>query len=112
MAHRTLSVPGSAVGTSQIESLLDGTREIIGVLAADGALHFANSTFQSALGYVPEELLGRSLLALVHPVDLRLVRFSLDRAFAQPGAPVVARCRLRSLEGSWRWFEVTCRGQQ
>jgi two-component system cell cycle sensor histidine kinase/response regulator CckA len=112
MAHKTVSVPGSALGASQLESLLDGTREIIGVLLADGTLHFANSTFQIALGYGPEELLGRNLLTLVHPVDARLVRFSLERASAQPDTPVVARCRLRSVEGSWRWFEITCRGRQ
>jgi PAS domain S-box-containing protein len=112
MAQKTFSVPGATLGTSQLESLLECTREIIGVLSPDATLLFVNSTFQSALGYIPEELLGRSLLALVHPVDVRLVRFSLDRASTQPGTPVVARCRLRSLEGSWRWFEITCRAQQ
>ena len=112
MAHRTVSIPAASLGTAQLESFLDCTREIIGVLAADGTLHFANSAFQTALGYNLEDLLGRSLLALVHPVDMRLVRFSLDSASAQLGAPAVARCRLRSLEGSWRWFEITCRAQQ
>lgn len=111
MAQRTISLPGSLPGNVQLESLLDLTREVIAVVAADGTLQFVNSTFQSALGYTPEELLGRSLLALVHPVDVRLVHSSLKRASTQSGAPTVARCRLRSLEGSWRWFEITCRTQ-
>jgi PAS domain S-box-containing protein len=90
---------------------LDSTREIIAVLGADGAVHFANSTFQSNLGYRPDELIGSSLHALVHTADVGAVRTHLKQVAAQNGAPLTSRCRFLSRDGSWRWFEITCRSR-
>src|ERR1700739_5043954 len=111
MAQRIVSEPGIALGTAQLASLLDSTREIIAVLSADGTLQFANSTFQSTLGYLPDELGGRSLHALVHSADVGPVRTHLKQVSAQNGAPLTSRCRFRSRDGSWRWFEITCRSR-
>jgi len=91
--------------------LLDSTREIIAVLSADGTLQFANSTFQSSLIYRPDELVGGSLYALVHSADVGPVRTHLKQVAGQSGAPLTCRCRFRSRDGSWRWFEITCRSR-
>jgi len=40
MAQRIISDPGIALGTAQLASLLDSTREIIAVLSADGTVQF------------------------------------------------------------------------
>jgi two-component system, cell cycle sensor histidine kinase and response regulator CckA len=111
MAQRIVSDPGIALGAAQLASLLDSTREIIAVLGADGAVHFANSTFQSNLGYRPDELIGSSLHALVHTADVGAVRTHLKQVAAQNGAPLTSRCRFLSRDGSWRWFEITCRSR-
>jgi len=103
--------PSLALGTTHLASLLDSTKEIIAVLGQDGTLHFANSTFQISLGYRSEELIGRSFHALVHGADVAGVRSHLKRVIAQNGAAVTERCRLRSRDGSWRWFELTCRSR-
>src|SRR5216683_4034162 len=111
MAQRIVSDPGIALGTAQLASLLDSTREIIAVLSGDGTLQFANSTFQTSLGYRPDELVGRSLHALVHTADVGPVRTHLKQVAAQNGSPLTGRCRFRSRDGSWRWFEITCRSR-
>jgi two-component system cell cycle sensor histidine kinase/response regulator CckA len=111
MAQRIFPDPGFALGTAQLASLLDSTREIIAVLSADGTLQFANSTFQASLVYRPDELVGRSLYALVHSADVGSVRTHLKQVAAQNGAPLTSRCRFRSRDGSWRWFEITCRSR-
>ena len=111
MPQRIVSDPGIALGTAQLASMLDSTREIIAVLGEDGAVHFANSTFQSNLGYRPDELMGRSLHALVHTADEGAVCTHLKQVAAQDGAPLTCRCRFRSRDGSWRWFEITCRSR-
>ena len=111
MAQRIISDPGIALGTAQLASLLDSTREIIAVLSADGTLQFANSTFRSTLGYLPDELIGRSLHALTHSADVGPIRTHLKQVAAQNGAPLSCRCRFRSRDGSWRWFEITCRSR-
>ncbi len=111
MAQRIVSDPGIALGTAQLTYLLDSTREIIAVLSADGTLQFANSTFQTGLGYRPDELVGRSLHALVHSSDVGAVHTHLKQVAAEHGSPLTSRCRFRSRDGSWRWFEITCRSR-
>src|SRR5215831_15785862 len=111
MAQRIVSDPGLALGTAQLASLLDSTREIIAVLAQDGTIHFANATFFVSLGYRPEELIGRSLLALVHPADTGYAREHFKQVALQDGVPITARWRLRCRDASWRWFEMTCRNR-
>jgi two-component system cell cycle sensor histidine kinase/response regulator CckA len=106
-----VSDPGLALGPAHLASLLDSTREIIAVIGQDGTLHFANATFQISLGYRSEELIGRSLQALVHAGDVAHVRALLKQVSAQNGAPATWRCRLRSRDGSWRWFEMTGRSR-
>jgi PAS domain S-box-containing protein len=90
---------------------LDSTREIIAVLGVDGTLQFANSTFQSSLGYRADELLGRSIHALVHSLDVAQVRDHLKLVAAENASAGPTRCRLRCRDGSWRWFEISCRSR-
>src|SRR5260221_2642246 len=111
MAQRIVSDPGIVLGTAQLASLLDSTREIIAVLSVDVALQFANSSFLHSLGYRPDELIGRSLHALTRSTDVGPVRTHLKQVAAQNGGPLSCRCRFRSRDGSWRWFEITCRSR-
>ena len=111
MAQRQVTDPGLALGTAQLAALLDTTKEIIAVLGQDGTLHFVNSTFQIDLGYRSEELIGRSFHALVHVGDTAQVRAHLMQVVALDGATLSTRCRLRSRDGSWRWFELSCRSR-
>ena len=99
------------MGAAQFASLLDFTQEIIAVLTPDGTFQFANSRFHSALGYHQEELLSLSIHALVHPVDVKVV-YECLRASSQNTDTHEVRCRLRSREGSWRWFELAFRSDQ
>src|ERR1700739_4075913 len=69
MVQRSVSEAGIALGTQQLAFLLDSTRELIAILGPDGTLQFANATFQSVLGYPPDELQGRSLHAIVNALD-------------------------------------------
>lgn len=111
MAQKMVSEPAIQLGAQQLATLLDSAQELISILGADGTVHFANSTFQKLLGYRHEELLGRSLYALVHGMDVEQVRECLGKSVGGAGTGSVARerCRLRCRDGSWRWFELTCR---
>ena len=111
MAQKLVSEPGIQLGAQQLATLLDSTREWIAILGADGTVHFANSTTKNLLGYRPEELLGRSLHAIVHALDVEQVRERLREVASNTGAPVSERCRLRCKDGTWRWFEITCRNR-
>jgi two-component system, cell cycle sensor histidine kinase and response regulator CckA len=109
MAQRMVSEPGIQLGTQQLTTLLDSTRELIAILGQDGTVQFVNSTFQSVLGYRTEELLGRSLFGIAHALDVQQLRDRLKQVSEQEGSSLTARCRVRAKDGTWRWLDVTYR---
>jgi len=115
MAQRTLSDPGMTLDPRQLAKLLDSSRETISIVAADGTLLFVNASIQTVLNYAAEELLGRSLFALIHPLDVEAVRERLSdcqaQSQAEAQAKVVFRCRVRSGDGSWRCLEFVGRNR-
>src|SRR5215469_7313878 len=102
MAQRSVTNPGVALGAQQLAILLDSSRELIAVLGADGTVQFANATFQNVLGYRLEELLGRSILAIVHAMDLEGTREKLKKAAAAQGTKATQRSRFLCRDGLWR----------
>ena len=111
MTQRSVSEPSLALGAQQLATLLDATRELIAILGADGTVQFANATFQSVLGYRLDELLGRSLHAIVHAYDVAGMREELKKVVAVPGVSTTLRCRFLCRDGLWRWIEFTCRNR-
>ena len=111
MAQKQVSELGIQLGAQQLATLLDSTREWIAILGGDGTVQFANSTTKKLLGYRPEELLGRSLLAIVHSLDVERVREQLRELASNPGGSAMERCRLRCKDGTWRWFDLSCRNR-
>ena len=89
--------------------LLEATREFVAILGSDGAVQFANGAAQDTLGYRSEEILGRSLYAIVHAVDVDGLRDRITRTANLPAHSFSDRCRFRCKDGSWRWIQFTCR---
>lgn len=111
MAQRSVSEPGIALGAQQLATLLDSTQELIAILGTDGTVQFINATFRSVLGYVPEDLLGRSIHAIVHASDVERVRGRLREVVENPTSAHSDRCRFRCRDGSWRWIQFRCRNR-
>jgi len=108
MSQKMVTEPGTRLGAHQLASLLDSTQELIAILGSDGTVLFANEAFRHSLGYNPEELLGRSIHAIVHAADVAHIRERLQEVAALPGSSDRERCRLRTRDCSWRWFELVC----
>lgn len=106
MSQKTFTEPGIRLGAQPLAALLDSTQELIAVLGPEGAIHFVNDAFRRFLGYEPDELIGRSIQGMVHATDVEHLRERLKEIAAQPGASARDRCRLRTRDDSWRWFEV------
>ncbi|MEO8779718.1 MAG: sensor domain-containing diguanylate cyclase [Rhodanobacter sp.] len=52
-----------------LADVLDLMPDAVCVVDADGRMLFVNESFQRIFGYAPEEVLGRQIFDLVHPVD-------------------------------------------
>jgi diguanylate cyclase (GGDEF)-like protein/PAS domain S-box-containing protein len=84
-------------------SLLEHTLELILVVDGSGRVRSVTPSAARALGFTPEELVGRSALARVHPDDRRHVGATLYTQASSGGRPLEYRVRHR--DGSWRLFE-------
>ncbi len=111
MSQKTFTEPGIRLGAQPLAALLDSTQELIAVLGPEGAIHFVNDAFRRFLGYEPDELIGRSIQGMVHATDVEHLRERLKEIAAQPGASARDRCRLRTRDDSWRWFEIVWSNQ-
>jgi len=87
-------------------SLIEQAMDIIAVLDPEGALRYASPSVLPLLGYAPEDLVGLSIFALVHPddVDETLRVFSEGVATGHGGR--LLELRLRHKDGTFRHLEA------
>ena len=86
---------------ARFRALVESSYDALALIDADGKIVYASASTTRLLGYVPEELLGRNALDLIHPDDVAYVRERFAAAAGRPGAPVVGEYRLRHRDGSW-----------
>jgi diguanylate cyclase (GGDEF)-like protein/PAS domain S-box-containing protein len=60
------------------------------------------------LGWLPDQVLGRTPFDFVHPDDHGMVRAGIEANLR--GEPVHLRARFRQIDGNYRWITVTARG--
>src|SRR5215475_2362021 len=96
---------GLLTSSSALRALLDSSCELLAVLDSSRTVSHANEGFARVLGYSPSEVLGNTLDSLHHPTELQYVLDSFGELQAEPGQKRRGRCRLRSKEGSWLWFD-------
>jgi len=109
MPQRAPFAPGTVIGPEQLSTLLDSVQELITILSPDGIIQFASAGFSRLLGHRAEDLAGRPITELLHVNDAEGVRERLrDRSTGGSGT-FGGRCRLRSKDGSWRWFDAAAR---
>jgi two-component system cell cycle sensor histidine kinase/response regulator CckA len=89
--------------------LLDSVQELLTILCPDGTIRFASAGFTRLLGHSTEDLVGRSILELVHQSDAEGARECLRELSVSQYGKFGRRCRLRSKDGSWRWFDAEAR---
>jgi PAS domain S-box-containing protein len=79
--------------------------DLMAIVDQDGRRLFSSPSYQTILGYPPDELAAGPPLALVHPEDQPRVREALAAVIEQH-IPQAAEYRLRHREGRWLFFET------
>ena len=109
MSQRAPFAQGTLLGPEQLATLLDSVQELITILSPEGIIQFASAGFRRLLGHRVEDLVGRSILELVHQSDAEEARECLRELSVSQYGKFGRRCRLRSKDGSWRWFDAEAR---
>jgi two-component system, sensor histidine kinase and response regulator len=91
--------------SSRFRSLVTNAFDIICVADAAGNVTYASPSTERVLGYPAVDLLGRSVLDLVHPDDRPVVVSRMAEGVAEPGATIEITGRMRHADGAWRDME-------
>jgi diguanylate cyclase (GGDEF)-like protein/PAS domain S-box-containing protein len=86
-------------------SLVENARDVIHVINPDRTTRYITPSVTRLLGWLPEELVGRSILEFLHPQDVERVLGELRATRANPGTGLPLEVRVRHRDGGWRIFE-------
>jgi two-component system cell cycle sensor histidine kinase/response regulator CckA len=86
-------------------SLIENALDMITIVQRDGMIRYASPSHERVLGYRPDELVGTTVLALVHEEDATSVSASL----AHVDRELAFEYRVRHRGGSWRYVESFAR---
>lgn len=92
-----------------LASAADTQRDLVGIADTEGRYLYVNPATEALTGWSADELIGRSLLELLHPDDLSTTAAGLS-LLAEPIAGLVvnpAQVRLRCKDGGWLRIETS-----
>ena len=69
-----------------------------------GMVSWVSPSLEDALGWPPEEWIGRAMDAFLHPDDR--LQFERNRAMLTAGKPVISRYRVVARDGGSHWIEM------
>ena len=92
-------------------ALIENSRDMVGVLDADGIVRYVSPAIHAMLDYRPEEMTGQPGTAWTHPEDLPQVAARLEECGRAPGTRVELSYRARHRDGSWHVMETSCWNQ-
>lgn len=102
---RELSELARRQSEDRFSSLLQQSFDVVTLVEPDATIRYVSSSVSKVLGHEAGELVGTSLLDLVHPDDRWQVRTFLLQCARSFGTSVPAGWRLRHRDGSWRQVE-------
>jgi PAS domain S-box-containing protein len=88
--------------------LLDFSADLLGVIGFDGCMRWANPAHESLLGVPATKLAGRRYQDAIHPDDVPAATETFARVVRDGGAASFEG-RLRTVDGSYRWFQFSVR---
>jgi nitrogen fixation negative regulator NifL len=86
-------------------SLIENALDLIVVVDADGTIRYASPSVQRILGHRPDDMVGTSALAQLHPDDAPAIAALFFGGQRAPGFTATAEYRFRHADGSWRTLE-------
>jgi diguanylate cyclase (GGDEF)-like protein/PAS domain S-box-containing protein len=93
----------------RFRALVHHASDVFTVIGADAVIRFQSPAIEQVLGYLPEDLIGRSFPDLIEPDDRETAGQLFAQSRTRPGVPTMGEVRMRPLgEGqAARRFEMT-----
>jgi len=91
--------------TRELNSIWRVSRDLFCICGFDGYYQSVNPAWTEALGYAPQELIGRQCLELLHPEDVPRAEKEFERLSRTD--IVETDLRVRARDGTYRWYNWT-----
>ena len=86
-------------------SIIENASDMIVILDADGVFLYASPSTERILGYVPQDLIGRTAFEFIHPDDRRNKVEHFRQRVKSAISPTPTEFRFRHSDGSWCMLE-------
>lgn len=96
-------ITGHKSRETELNRIFDLSLDLLGITDFQGVFLKLNPAAHAILGYVPEELIGRSFLELVHPDDIVRTK-DVATAAIQGRSVLQFENRYRHSDGTYRWL--------
>lgn len=92
----------------RLRMITDNMIDLVTQLDRRWVVQYASPSHEAALGYAPEDILGRSVADFLHPEETPDILADLTELFAERH-PAGRRLRIRHADGRWIWMEAIAR---
>ncbi|PWR73970.1 PAS domain S-box protein [Methanospirillum lacunae] len=83
--------------------IVENSQDLIYTLNSRGEFLYVSPSFQTVLGYNPDEITGHSFQPLIHPDDFPNLQEVFQRYISVDCTPQGTEYRVRNAFGEWRW---------
>lgn len=108
VTERVAAAQALASSEQHFRELAESIGDVVRVFDLEGNHEWVSPSVQDLLGYTPQDLIGTSAVALMHPDDVATVFSVVTRSIEdQTAVTAPRRTRLRHADGHWVWTETT-----
>jgi diguanylate cyclase (GGDEF)-like protein/PAS domain S-box-containing protein len=87
--------------------MVENASDAVGVADPSGRITWFSASVETLLGWTPEDLIGQSVMDLLHPDDLPAVAAEQERLTR--GEPIKFEARVRRADGAYHWISSQVR---
>ncbi len=92
---------------SRMTKILKSTSDVIVIVDKDGLVTYKSPNIEKLFGWTPEDLVGESSIANIHPEDLPQIQKIINALIQKPDISETTQCRYRCKDGTFKWIEIT-----
>ena len=100
-----------AESEARFRAFVQHSSDVVGVVDVLGTITYVSPSVEEVFGFEPRDLLGHTILDLIHPDDVGRASRAIAALADRPLASETVEVRCRHVDGSWRWAETTCTNQ-